>query len=300
MAVQEPIGVELVGVAIRNLAVATDFSKYSERAVQHALAIARHFGATLHFLHIVRPSEFRFTPDIIPHLEELACRDCNRMIDSLVVSHRLDNIEHHGWAIKGEVSDILGNFVRDRHIDLLVLGTRGRGALPRFLLGSVAQEMFHHVECPVLTVGPWSPGASTQLQLKRVLFSSDLSCESAAAIPYVLTATRKWHTELDVVHVCSSADSDCKRQMNSLIEKMQDMLGESERPPTHIQMLKGRPSSSVIDFANRNKEDLIVLGLKPRRAVYNGPFWSHAYEVVRQAQCPVLSVRSTPLSMSDG
>lgn len=284
------------GVAIRNLAVATDFSRYSDRAVQHALAIARQFRATLHFLHIARPSEFRFTPDIVPQLEELACRDCGRMINDLSISHRLDDIEYRRWAIEGEVSEVVAKFVRNQHIDLLVVGTRGRSAIPRLLLGSVAQEIYHYVRCPVLTVGPWSPGANRQLQLKRVLFSSDLSRESTAAIPYVLTAVRTWRAELDVVHVCSSGNSDCEGQMNFLIGKIEDMLAVEEHAKIHYEVLKGKPSPCVIDFASRNKEDLIVLGLKPHRAVYNGPFWSHAYEIVRQAECPVLSVRSAPIS----
>jgi hypothetical protein len=40
----------------------------------------------------------------------------------------------------------------------------------------------------------------------------------------------------------------------------------------------------------REKEDLIVLGLENDRALYGGPAVSHAYEIVRQARCPVLSV----------
>ena len=56
--------------------------------------------------------------------------------------------------------------------------------------------------------------------------------------------------------------------------------------------MEGKPAASVIDFAGRQHEDLIVLGLKPQRALYQGPLWSHAYEIVRHAPCPVLSVRA--------
>ncbi len=46
------------GLAIRNIAVATDFSPWSDRAMQHALVIARWYGAVLHIVHTIRRSEF--------------------------------------------------------------------------------------------------------------------------------------------------------------------------------------------------------------------------------------------------
>lgn len=284
---------------LRNIAVATDFSPWSERAMQHAMAAARQFGAALHFLHTVRPSEFPFVPDVRPQLDALADRDCKALIGRLNAAHKLDDVEHHCWTAEGEVPDVFGNFVRDHKIDLLVLGTRGRNGISKFFLGSIAQQIFRCVFCPVLTVGPGSPGASARLQLKKLLFATDLSAESAAAIPYVLTVANTWHTEIDVVHVCSSADSNCRRRMESFSRRMDALSNGQTDSPIRYQVLPGQPASTVLDFAKQNREDLIVLGLESRRALYGGPSLSHAYEIVRQAQCPVLSVRSLPTPIAD-
>ena len=286
------------GVILRNVAIATDFSSWSERAMQHAMAVARQFGAVLHFLHIARPSEFPFAPDIVPQLDELADRDCKALVGRLDAAHKLDDVEHHCWTAAGEVFEVFGSFVRDHNIDLLVLGTRGRKGISKLLLGSIAQQIFHCVYCPVLTVGPWSPGASARLQLKKLLFATDLSAESAAAIPYVLTAANTWHAEVDVVHVCSSGDSNCRQRMDDFSHKMDALrIGETNFP-IRYHVLPGRPASTVLNFAGRNRENLIVLGLESRRALYTGPSLSHAYSIVRQAQCPVLSVRSLPVSIA--
>jgi nucleotide-binding universal stress UspA family protein len=266
--------------------------------MQHGLAVARHFGATLHFLHLVRPSKFAYLPEMVPAADDAAVRDSERLMDRLERSHQLDGIDFHPWVKEGEVSQVVGSFVREQEIDLLITGTHGRSGFPRLVLGSVAQEIFHYVRCPVLTVGPRSPGAGPELQLQRVLFSTDLSRESLAAIPYVLTAVEEWHAALDLLHVCSTPNPTPggahAALMHDLRARMDTLLGEKEHPPLHEHLLTGKPGPCVIDFATRHREDLIVLGLKPHRALYNGPFWSHAYEIVRHAPCPVLSVRTAP------
>lgn len=281
-------------VTLRNVAVATDFSACSERAVEHALAVARHFGATIHFLHLVRPSKFAYVPEMMPNLDEAATRDCDQLIDQLAKSHRLEGIEFHRWVEQGEIEEVVGEFVRKQQIDLLILGTHGRSGVPRLLLGSAAQQIFHSVHCPVLTVGPASPGASLHLQLRRVLFSTDLSPESLSAVPWVVTAAQEWHTELDLLHVCSHDAPEHSERLKILKARIDAAFAAQEHPSVRCHMLSGKPSIGVLGFAGRNHDDLIVLGLKPRRGLYSGPFWSHAYEIVRQAQCPVLSIRSAP------
>ena len=280
------------GPVIRTIAVTTDFCPWSDRALQHALVLARHFGAVLHILHVVRRAEFSFVPEFMVKLDELAERDFDDLIGRLNASHSLANIEHHCWNIDGEISGVIEDFVRDHGIDLMILGTRGRTGISRFLLGSIGQEMFHFVSCPVLTIGPWSLGAARQIELNKVLFATDLSPETAAAIPYVLMPAMTWNAEIDVLHVCSSANCQCQSRMRELRCRMEDLANGEAPLVVRYHVLQGPPSPTVLNFAMQEKEDLIVLGLENHRSLYGGPFFSHAYEIVRQARCPVLSVSS--------
>ena len=284
-------------VVVRNVAIATDFSPWSERATQHAIVVAHRFGAVLHFLHTVRRSEFAIVPDMMVQLDQLAQRDCGDMIGRLKASKSLDNVEHYCWTVDGEFAEVFESFIHEHAIDLLVLGTRGRSGLSKLLLGSLAQEIFHYVDCPVLTVGPWSRGAARKLELRKVLFATDLTDESAAAIPYVLTAARTWHTEIDVLHVCSSAACNCRKQMESFSRKIDELARKDVPVLITYTLLHGDPSSTVLNFASQNNDDLIVLGLARSRSLYGGPVLSHAYEIVRGARCPVLSTRPGALAV---
>jgi len=282
----------ITSVALHNICVATDFAECSERPVQHALAVARRFGATVHLLHLVRPSKFAWVPEMIPAIEEAAGRDSEQYVARLTGANKLDGIELRRWVEEGEIDDVIGDFIREHRIDMLVVGTHGRGSIPRLLFGSVAQQIFHSVRCPVLVVGPRAPGAGPHLQLKKVLFSTDLSPESLAALPWVLTAVREWHTELDVLHVCASGKPAHVDRMEQLRIRLESGLDEEERTRLRLHLLRGKAMPCVTYFAASHHEDVIILGLNPHRGLYDGPFWSHAYEIMRHAPCPVLSVRS--------
>jgi nucleotide-binding universal stress UspA family protein len=222
-------------------------------------------------------------------LEELAERDGENQIRRLHAAHTLDDIKPRIWNLNGELST-LGDFVQDHSIDLLVLGLSGRSVLSKILLGSVAQQIFHYVSCPVLTVGPWSRGAMKQLQLKNVLFATDLSSQSTAALPYVLSAAKAWRASIDVLHVCSPHRPDSELRMETYRRRLQTLTIGELHLSIRYHVLPGEPADVVLDFAGRNNGDLMVLGLSHDRSLYAGPSISQAYEIVRRALCPVLSV----------
>jgi nucleotide-binding universal stress UspA family protein len=282
---------QLSYVAIHNVAAAADFTECSERAVEHAMAIARHFSATLHLLHLVRPSRFAFVPEMMPALDEAAGRDSEQYVARLTGSHQLDGVEIRRWVEQGEISEVASGFVNDHHIDMLIIGTHGRSGIPRLILGSDAQQIFHSVRCPVLVVGPRAPGAGHELQLKKVLYATDLSPQSLAALPFALTVVGEWRTELDVLHICTSGSAEHPRLMNDLRARIDAELDSREHGSVRLHLLRGKPMPCITDFACHNHADAIVLGLKPHRGLYDAPFWSHAYEIMRRAPCPVLSVR---------
>ena len=274
-------------LVIRNIAIATDFSPWSDRAMQHALLVAHKFGAVLHLIHTVRRSEFAFVPDLMVRLDELAERDGENLMSVLHAAHSLDGIQHHYWNLHGECSEVFGKFLSDQKIDLLVLGTRGRSGISKLLLGSIAEEISKCVSTPVLAVGPASRNATWQLEVKKVLFAADLSMESSAALPYVLTAAKTWRAKLDIL--CLSGNSNGQHFTEGFNRNI-DILAASKQDLSvqyHIQ--PGAPSTTVLHFAQRNKADLIVLGLDHHGSRFGG---FSLYEIVRQSTCPVLGICS--------
>ena len=142
-------------LAIRKILVPTDFSDCSEAALAYGRHMAQAFGASLHVLHVVQdpytqPWAAEAFPaplgDLLVQWEEQARA---RMVDSLPEAERASTTV--ATQIGSPFFEIV-RYAQDEHIDLVVLGTHGRGPLGHMLLGSVAEKVVRKAPCPVLTV----------------------------------------------------------------------------------------------------------------------------------------------------
>jgi universal stress protein A len=145
---------------IKTILVPTDFSVPAERALAYARSLADAYGAPLHLLHVIEdpfaggvhlgmvgaPPEGYFEQldrQSRTRLTALLTEDEQRKY-SAVIATRM------GYA-PAEILD----YVREHGaIDLIVIATAGRGAVSRFLMGSVTDKMVRTAPCPVLTVHP--------------------------------------------------------------------------------------------------------------------------------------------------
>ena len=285
-------------VLIRNVGIATDFSPCSDRATLHALAVARRFGAAVHFFHAISRSEFALVPDLMVELDSLAQRDSEDLIHRLQKLRELDGIETHCWIVDGDIPDICSNLIRDHAIDLLVLGTHGRSGLSKFLSGSMVQQICRQIACPVLTVGPWSRNAMRQVVLHRLLLATDLPKESRAALPYAFTAARTWNDGIDILNVFSPGNREWQTMFEDLAHRVEALASTGSPVSICMHTSTGKLSQSVLGFAAQNQADLIVLGLQRQRSIYSNQNDSDAYDIVCQATCPVLHVPSSSSSAS--
>jgi nucleotide-binding universal stress UspA family protein len=133
---------------IRTILHPTDFSEHSRHAFHLACALARDYNARLIVMHVASPPTAIYDGGMMalqPDLDELRLTlEAVRPDDPKVrVEHQLKE----GYA----PSEIV-NAAREYACDLIVLGTHGRSAAARLLMGSVAEPVVRKAHCPVLTV----------------------------------------------------------------------------------------------------------------------------------------------------
>lgn len=282
--------------------MATDFSECSSRALQHALAVARHYKAEFELVHVIRPATYNLSgPGVLAQAHELAEREIREFVSSLQRNRALEGIDHRCWVLDGDVEEIVCRFVRSRGTDLVVVGTHGRSGLRKLVLGSVAEDVFRQSPCPVLTVGPYSPGMAREPRLKHVLFATDFSAASSEALPWAVSAAQEFGARLTMLHVCPNLKGEAvhdREQVNAALQEQQrDLLASvsSQVHDAHFEIQTGTPATTILEVATAHGADLIVLGLKPASSFSDRVPWLHAYRIVCEAACSVLTVRGRSL-----
>ncbi len=142
-------------IHLKTILVPVDFSECSDAAVKYGFALANAFGATLHLLNVVQdPYTLPYAADgfVAPGRDLLAqwqAEAQRRLEASVRASFESRTVAE--TRIGSPCPEIV-RYAAEHHIDLIVVGTHGRGALGHVFLGSVAERVVRTAPCPVLTV----------------------------------------------------------------------------------------------------------------------------------------------------
>jgi universal stress protein A len=134
--------------------VPTDFSKASVAAFKPAAAIASHFGSSLFLIHVAEELPL-FAYRIGVTEKELRERVTERAAAEMrKIARRLPVKPDELLVRIGNVQQELLRVVKERKIDLIVMGTHGRTGLAHAVVGSTAEKIVRLAPCQVLTVKP--------------------------------------------------------------------------------------------------------------------------------------------------
>ena len=139
-------------IALKRILVPYDFSETSSAAVQYATGLARAFGARLYFLHVGDRAQNDFETEFPIGLAG-AVEDAVRERMLKIVSP-LEQAEFHPeFAVRpGVPATEIVRYAKAEDMDLIVMGTHGRGFVAHAVMGSVAEKVVRTAPCPVLTV----------------------------------------------------------------------------------------------------------------------------------------------------
>jgi len=145
-------------ILLKNILVATDFSEPSDAALAYGRELARTFGARLTVLHVADNIAARaygadgivfVEPDLQEELEAMARKNLARL---LAGDEGVDIRSEPVVVSASSPAVAIVHYAREQTVDLIVMGTHGRGAMAHLLMGSVAERVVRTAPCPVLTV----------------------------------------------------------------------------------------------------------------------------------------------------
>ena len=304
-------------IDLRRILCPIDFSDHSRRAVDHAVAIARWYESTVTALHVFAlapitsygPGPVFFEPIV------LTPADRDRLLAdtrAFVEAESAPGVTIEAVVREGNIAAEILDAAIGMKADLLVLGTHGRAGFERLVLGSVTEKVLRKACCPVMTVPKELPDAvpAGPVFYKRILCPVDFSDSSMHALKYAKSLAQEADGHLTVLHVVPpefdhaagmvgiAYDSSrtirdfLKEREEALRERLQEAVsGAADFCTVESMTTQGKPSREILRVAAERQSDLIVMGVQGRGAADLLFFGSTTQHVVRDAACPVLTLR---------
>lgn len=287
--------------------VPTDGSAIALRAAERAAEFAERFDAELHLLTVADPqaaagvfSAGGVDREFVDRLEAQA-RDIVESVERTLEG--LDAVETA--VLTGYPPEQILDYADGHGIDLVVMGTRGRTGLGRYVLGSVTERVLRNADVPVLTVGGDAETAPAD-DYGEVLIPTDGSDPAAAAVDAGIAVAGAFDARLHAVNVVDLGDvgtfstfrppEDLIARLRSEGERATGMVADRAREAeldavTAVEV--GRPPSRLLAYARENDVDLIAMGTTGRSGIGQHLLGSTTERIIRRSEVPVLAVSAT-------
>jgi nucleotide-binding universal stress UspA family protein len=288
-----------------------DFSDTSQHALEHAFAFARWYEARVTVLHVmgvpmpVMPLSGVPAAAALPPLRpEEVSEDVRRFIGS-TSGAALDTADVA--VVEGSAVREILSHAEQPSVDLLVMGTHGRGGFEALFLGSVTEKVLRSTHVPVLTVPPAIERVESVVY-KTILCPIEFSDSSTRALEYALTLAKETDARLILLHVVEplgdvpepgevsrftvpeyrlSLEVDaCARLRSAVPDEARVWCTPQER------VVWGKPYRVILDLAAQENAEVIVMGVHGRGVLNRRLFGSTTHHVIREARCPVLTLRA--------
>jgi len=137
---------------IRRILLATDLAEASEGAALQALDLARDLGAALLIVSVIDPGSLRLPGGRFGIRVDQVRSSREATAQELVSRGRAAGVPVNFLIWDGDPGESIVDAARSEQVDLVVVGSHGRGSVGRFLIGSVSDYVVRHAHCPVLVV----------------------------------------------------------------------------------------------------------------------------------------------------
>jgi nucleotide-binding universal stress UspA family protein len=278
-----------------------DFSQQSEGAARYVQAMADATKAEVTLLHATDAGDYLFTAGELggyvatdyyqAHREQVKKR-LNEFLLPIFPNAKRQMCE-------GEPGARIASYAQANDIDLIMLPTHGLGAFRRFLIGSVTAKVLHDARCPVWTGIHMEAAPPTELfQFKCILCAVDLGPEADAALRWAADFAEANGARLTIVHAVPGIETrpgkyldaefhaELRRKARFEVEKLRDRV---HADAAELLLVDGEPAKAVRQAALDQEADLLVIA-RGSAAEGFGRLRKHAYDIIRNAPCPTVSV----------
>jgi nucleotide-binding universal stress UspA family protein len=286
-------------ISIKKILCPVDFSPASERAVRYATKLACTYNAKLKLLHVVSSfisPAYDFpvsASSVVASMEEGARRQLDQLIGRLGVL----GIDVETVVRSGDISTIIEQEIQAYKPDLVAMGTHGRRGFERWIIGCTTERLLRRSPVPVLTLSAAGKNGGKDLQLRRILVTTDFSRGTADALDYAFSIAQENQAHITLLHVLEDARALTSQAYRQQLAKNVEQRLSKLIPPdardwcdVDIRVEAGTPYHVILTMLKKEKVDLLVMNIHGISMVDRALLGATAERVLRAAICPVVLI----------
>ncbi len=312
----------------KKVLVPLDGSELAETVFTYAKELAGRMGLELIFLHVCAPDERELLPmrrAYVEHAADVAKCEAEELQEKDGVKPACEVVPAQAEVAVGYPADEILRYAEAHKADLILMATHGRSGIRRWAMGSVADKVLRTSKIPVWLVRAEVPEevVRDKLTTRRILVPLDGSKLAESVLPHVETLAKQrgiGPVEVTLLRVCKpsiisfdyeesgmprsrkkQADkelADCKRTSERYFTRVKRRLEQAGAKVQSV-VLEGEPADEIIEYADSNHFNLIVMASHGRSGISRWAYGSVASKVLTGVSSPIFLVRPTKPGRSE-
>ena len=216
---------------MKNILFPTDFSDTSKNARKYAIEIAEKSGAKIHVINIY--SVTIFDPNMPAELlmsayneaeknskEELqkVCSDIHSDIEKQKLGHK---VETDCISRQGLVVDEIASIVKEKNIDIIVMGTTGASGLKEIIIGSNTASVINSAPCPTLAI----PDEAIYSDIRNIVFATDLDEAENHELKKLVEFAKVMGAKITLLHVRTEKETETYQEKEKVFDMLKNKVG---------------------------------------------------------------------------
>ena len=296
-------------MSFKRILVPIDGSKLAERALVPALALAAAMGAKLFFFRVANPLSLNLDPKLYQRIIEMRQEEAKRYLQSVQSRFSSATVDIETQVLVGRVARSILEYAQEKEIDLIVMSSHGRSGVSRWIYGSMAEKVLRNAPCAKVIIHPQV--ITEPFSIKRILVPLDGSSIAEQALEPGLELAKAMSAELIFLRVMTEPQilkqpgpgwpgldaimDAAEQEANSYLQGVDAAVGDSP-VPTASQTATGLAGEVIIDIADGQQVDLIVMCSHGRSGIERLVFGSVAEKVLHGANCVTLVIQGQEVS----
>jgi nucleotide-binding universal stress UspA family protein len=274
----------------KRILIPTDFSKTSLLAVEHAAMITRLSKADLYLLHTVETPDPGYIFHPVPTSEDIEMmeKECLAQLNKMARElSRKYEITVKTVCKNGRPAYEIVETVKNKAIDLVIMGTHGAHGFNEFFIGSNAHKTVTICPCPVITVQE----KAKKLGFNTIVLPIDDSFYSRAKVDLTIMIAKLFAAKVHILGLIKNGDDTDPQEFNIKMDSVEKAIKKAGLS-YQKKIIKGENLAiAAMRYSKKVKADLISV-LTNHESRLNGIFLNgFSKQIVNHSKIPVVSIR---------